>query len=509
MSTAPQHDEVDGTGLTVRQIAAVANGLTPVRLSAAGRNRAAASHAFAAQALLRRPLYGRSTGVGANRTVPLTGDPDENAVLLLRSHATSAGPVRSAARIRAMLVVRLNQLAAGGSGVAPEILDGLLAMLGQEALPDVRELGGIGTGDLPALATTAVALLGEGRRPTGLPAVRFGAGDGLAFISSNAATLGDAALAVAHLTESSRAALAVAALTFVAVNGNAEAYSDGALAATPFAGAKQVCLALRPLIGADRYGDRRNASGAGMPPARIQDPYGLRAMPQVHGPVLDQLVAARSIVERLVNAPTENPLLLADPAEPGGGLIAHHGGFHATYLRSAMDGLNLAVAQSSPLVLARLAMLMEPSFTGLAPFLGDGAPAASGVLICEYVAASAIGAIRANAQPAGLQSVTVSRGVEEDASFASLAAARALDIARDHRQLIACELVAAVRALRLQRAGPYPGSVHDILDVVQALPRGEHDRDLTDDLAVAAGLVPALAAMVPGQDGDEAAWETT
>ncbi len=501
-STQPPRHEVDGTRLTVAHIAALAHGSTPVELSAAGRDRAAASHAFAARALRRRPLYGRSTGVGANRTVALTGDPDENALRLLRSHATSAGPVRSAARIRAMLLVRLNQLAAGGSGVAPEILDGLLALLQQGALPEVRELGSIGTGDLPALATTALALLGEGRIPTGLPAVRFGAADGLAFISSNAATLGDAALAVAQLDESSRAALAVAALTFTAVEGNAEAYSDGALALTPFAGAEVVCRVLRPLVGADRFGTRRDGGGRLVPAPRIQDPYGLRALPQVHGPVLDQLRAARSTVERLVNAPTENPLLLADPGEPGGGLVAHHAGFHAVYLQSAMDGLNLAVAQSGQLVLGRLAMLMEPSFTGLAPFLGDGTAAASGALICEYVAASAVGGIRANAQPAGLQSVTVSRGVEEDASFASLAASRALEVAHDHRQLIACELLAAVRALRLQPARAPVGMVEELLAAAERLPRNVVDRDLTDDLAIAAELIPRFADLVPLPDAE-------
>ena len=498
MSTEPaQPVEVDGTRLTIAQISGVAHGVLSPRLSATGRQRAAASHAFAAQALLRRPLYGRSTGVGANRTVPTTGDPDQNARLLLRSHATSAGPVRSAPRIRGMLLVRLNQLAAGGSGVAPEVLDALAALLRHGALPDVRELGSIGTGDLSALATTALALLGEGRQPTGLPAVAFGAADGLAFISSNAATLADAALAVAALTESSRAALAIAALTFTAVNGNAEAYSDGVLTVTPFAGAAAVCRLFRLLVGADRRGERTDAADEPILPARIQDPYSLRALPQVHGPVLDQLRATRSTVERLVNAPTENPLLLADPAEPGGGFVAHHAGFHAVYLQSAMDGLNLAVAQSCQLVLGRLALLMEPAFTGLPPFLGDGTPAASGALICEYVAASAVGAIRANAHPAGLQSMTVSRGVEEDASFASLAACRALEVARDHRQLIACELLAAVRALRLQRARPRSGSVGELMTAAEALPHSSADRDLTADLGIAVDLIPALAAMVP------------
>src|SRR5919199_39944 len=142
-----------------------------------------------------RPVYGRSTGVGGNRHV-VVADPQAHAAALLRSHATSLGPLRSAERVRGMLAVRLNQLAAGGSGVRPEVLTGLSTMLALDALPPVRELGSVGTGDLPALAVTALALSGEA--PTTAPlSVRltFGAGDALPFMSSNAAAIADAMLA--------------------------------------------------------------------------------------------------------------------------------------------------------------------------------------------------------------------------------------------------------------------------------------------------------------------------
>ncbi len=486
--------EISGSQLTCSQIAAAARRQARVGLTDTGRHRASLSHQFADHVAQYRSLYGRSTGVGANRTVRITGDPVAHARMLLRSHATSAGEARSAQRVRAMLVVRLNQLAAGGSGINPIVLDGLLAMIEADALPDVRELGSIGTGDLSALATTALALMGEGPTTAPCPSTtEFGASDGLAFISSNAGALGDAALAVSSLTESARAALAIAALTFHAVGGNAEAYSLGVLRATPFPGAARVCSVLRHLVGADRYGVRTDAAGGALDPVRIQDPFGLRALPQVHGPVLDQLTSAAAIIDALVNAPGENPLVLADPAAPNGGLVAHHAGFHMAYLQMAMDSVGLAVAQSGQLVLARLATLIEPGLTGLTPFLGDGTPGASGVMVCEYVAASALGSIRAQVAPAGLQMVAMSRGVEEDASFASLAATQCLAIAERYRQLLACELVVSVRANRMRAARPLAGRIGAVLEACEQLPDQTTDRDLTGDLAAAFELIPALA----------------
>jgi len=162
----------------------------------------------------------------------------------------------------------------------------------------------------------------------------------------------------------------------------------------------------------------------------------------------------------------------------------------------ALDTAVLGVAQTGQLVLGRLASLIEPSFTGLAPFLGDGTPSASGIMILEYVAASALSELRAAATPAGLQSVTLSRGVEEDASFASLAAKQALAAIGSHRTLVACELVAAIRALRM-RDSKTPDGVRAALDICEVLPYGTADRDLTLDVETATALLPDLARSLP------------
>ncbi|MCW2528391.1 MAG: aromatic amino acid lyase [Pseudonocardiales bacterium] len=466
---------VEGVGLTAAAVVGAARSTPSVSVSADAIERARRSFDFAAQQAQQRPVYGRSTGVGANKTV-IIADPDGQALRLLRSHATSAGPLRADERIRAMLIVRLNQLSAGGSGADPSILGALAAMVTADALPPVREWGGIGTADLSALAVTALCLQGEvaGSRPVSEPA-HFAISDALPFISSNAATIGDASLALVDLRSTALSALAVAALTFHAVDGNGEAFSPPVFSVSPFPGVRQVGELMGPLI-------------AGVTPARIQDPFGLRTLPQVHGAFLDSLASLDACVTPLINAPSENPVFL-----PAVGL-AHHGGFHSAYLGQALDAVVLAAAQAAQLSLARLAMLTEPSFTGLAPFLADDLAGSSGVMVAEYVAAAALGSLRALAQPTGLQTATISRGVEDDASFASLAARQALDAVAAYRTIVACELVAAVRCLRMRSLFPAP--VVSLLRLTSGLDSGVADRDLTADIALATSVLPDFSAQM-------------
>jgi histidine ammonia-lyase len=455
-----------GSGdLQCADIAALAAMQASARVSDEGRERARRSYRHARQASAQRDVYGRTTGVGANRNVTIA-NPDAHAIGLLRSHATAAGPFRSAERVRAMLTVRLNQLAAGGSGVTPAALEGLAWMLADNALPPVREHGSVGTGDVPALAVTALAMIGEVETsPPMSSVVKCSPLDVISIMNSNAATIGDAALACTGLASLSRAALSVSAFTFAAVDGNSEAFSEIVERVTPFAGARTVCSWMR-------------GHTAATLPARIQDPFGLRALPQVHGAFLDQLTRLDEVIVRYANAPSENPAFL-----PGHD-IAHHAGFYAAYLAQALDATVSAAAQSAHLSLARLAMLVEPEFTGLTAFLGHS-PGASGVMACEYVAASALGSLRALAAPASLQTVTLSRGVEEDASFASQAAWQALQAIPSYRTVLACELVAAIRALRLRGAEPGGPASQLSADL--------DDRSLSADIAAAEGLIPALA----------------
>ena len=173
----------------------------------------------------------------------------------------------------------------------------------------------------------------------------------------------------------------------------------------------------------------------------------------------------------------------------------------------SLDALVLALAQSAQLSLARLTMLAEPAYTGMHPFLGDGTPAASGVMIVEYSAASALAELRALATPAGIQVVTLSRGVEEDASFATLAAQQALGAVSRFRAVLAAELVAALRCLRMQ--GSRPPVLADVLAWLDERDGGVpdmHDRDLTHDLVMSEESVVGLADLYRLYRGRIADW---
>ena len=376
-----------------------------------------------------------------------------------------------------MLLVRLNELAADGNGLHPAILEALADMITENALPPVREGGSVGTADLAALATTALVLSGE--KPSDPAVTRtasFVAGDALTFMSSNAAVLADAALAIADIDQLARSLMVVAAMGYTAVRGNPEAFSPAVEVATPFPGRSAGC--------ARRCG-RSSTTTRCLPGSRTRSVCA-RCRRCTARWSTGSGSPSRWCVS-MVNAPSENPIVSATLG------VAHHGAFHATYLVQSLDALVLAMAQSAQLSMARLTMLAEPAYTGQHPFLGDGTPAASGVMILEYSAASALAELRALATPAGIQVVNLSRGVEEDASFATLAARQALEAVTHFRAVLAAELVASLRCLRLQEARPH--ALRGALDYLDERDGGfseMSDRDLTSDLLLAEDLIVAL-----------------
>lgn len=424
------------------------------------------------------PAYGRTTGVGANKSAVV--DDDAHGLRLLRSHAVDAGAELPERAVRAMLAVRLNQLCTTGSGVDPAVLRALEGMLNGNALPSVRAHASIGTGDLGALAGTALTLMGERPATRPLEPMRPWSSDSaLPFISSNALTIGRTCLAVDTLGRLDRAAAAVYALSFRGLDGNPSVLSPAAVRAAAAPGVDVVADRTRRLLA---------TSGPAEQPARIQDAFGLRAFPISQGAFTHALGTLAEQADRVLGAAQENPLF--DLASES---VVHHGAFHQVALGLALDGCNLALAQTGPLVMSRIGMLNEPALTGLRPFLATGPEGASGLMMVEYVAASALGELRAAAQPASLGTAALSRGTEEDASFASQAVTQAERAVTAYRTLLACELVGAVRLLRQRGVVPPAGPLGDAFELAAALPAEDTDRDLRDDLEIAQKLLDALA----------------
>ena len=470
---------IDGVGLTCAEVRRVAQDGAGVQVDAAGLRRAADAHAMVTALAAKGPVYGRTTGVGANRLVAVVSEEelagDTHGLRLLRSHAAGAGPMLDPVIGRAMLVVRLNQLAAGGSGVGPEVLPALAEALNRGLAPTAHTLGAIGTGDLSALASTALCLMGElPWRGGTLPVLRFDPADALGFLSSNAGVIGESALACADLRDLLGAAVVTGTLAFLGTEGNPEAYDEFVHRARPHPGQQAVAGRLRRLL-------------AGQPTraARIQDPYSYRALPQVHGAALDAAAALDRTLAVELNAAGENPVV-----DVAGARVLHNANFHMAYLGLALDSLRTALYQTAALSVARTTTLLEPAITGLTPFLAAGPAGSSGLMILEYVAQSALADLRHCAMPATLATAVVSRGVEEHAPFSGQAARNTSQAVAAYRVILAVELVAAIRVLRMRGVRPAPGPLREAFDLAQAvLPSHTADRNLDADLTAAAGLL--------------------
>ncbi|WP_406455762.1 aromatic amino acid lyase [Streptomyces sp. NBC_01622] len=477
---------LDGVGFGVADVVRLADGDARPVPGTDAMKRATESWDAARQIAATGRVYGRSTGVGANRNedVP-TEAAAEHGLRLLRSHAGAIGDELPAREVRAMLAVRANQLLAGGAGLRPTVVTALCEALESGVHPVVNEFGSVGTGDIAALAQVGLALVGE--RPwrgaenglSGVPEPQpLDNNDALALISSNALTLGQSALALYELRGLIGATQVVGALSLLAVDGSHEPFAAPVHAARPHRGSTEVARRMRELIGA---ADRPTP-----PLGRIQDPYGFRCLPQIHGPAHDAADALEEVLAIEINAAAENPFISAEDMT-----AYHHGGFYQAQLALALDHFRLALTQVARLSTSRLSSLNEPAFTRLKPFLADNEPASSGVMILEYAAAAALGDLRAFSAPASLGHAVLSRGVEEQASFASLAARQTLRACRAYRLVVGCELVAAVRALRQRDLRPDPElPVGRALELAEAvLADDPADRPLTDDVTAAAGLL--------------------
>jgi histidine ammonia-lyase len=487
---------LDGATLTPAAVARVARDGARVELDPAARERNEAARR-AVEAVLARgdELYGASTGVGPLRAYRV-GEEDrrEHQIGLLRSHACGAGRELPDELVRAAMATRANQLGAGGAGVSGELLDALVDALNGGIVPVTRELGSLGTGDLTALADVALALLGEGSvryggalvaadaalRDAGVAPGRLGPRDGLAFMSSNAVTIAHAALLVADAGALLDTWLTVAALSFEAAGADPVVLDPRVHAGRHLRGQVAVAARMSALLsGVD--GRPREPTAL-----LVQDPYPFRALPQVDGVVHEALTALDEVVTHELNFAGENALIVADDE-----VALANGNPHAAVLANAIDGLRTALAQSAALIAARVSSLLDTSLTGLPAFLALDPGPDSGALILEYTAHASAAEVRSLVTPVAAQTVSVARGVESHASLAPIAARRAHEALDALRVLVAVELVAAVRALRLAGHEPVGADSRSLYErAATELSPDMRDRPLAPDIEAARALVP-------------------
>jgi histidine ammonia-lyase len=473
----------------------------PVLLDPAAATAIAESAAAVARILAKgEPVYGINTGFGKLASVRIEACDlatlQRNIVL---SHAAGVGDPAPVPVIRLMLALKLASLAQGASGVAPETIALLEAMLAAGLTPIVPVKGSVGaSGDLAPLAHMAATMIGVGeifvgeeRRPAakalaaaGLAPLTLGPKEGLALLNGTQFSTANGLAALFEAEVLFRSALVTGALSTEAAKGSDTPFDHRIHTLRRQPGQIEVADALRELMA-------RSAIRAShlKDDERVQDPYCLRCQPQVMGAALDVLRQAAQTLAFEANGVSDNPLIFPETDEALSG-----GNFHAEPVAFAADMIALAVCEIGSLAERRIAMLVDPALSGLPAFLTPKPGLNSGFMIPQVTAAALVSENKQKAYPASVDSIPTSANQEDHVSMAAHGARRLLEMVENAKAVIGIELLAAAQGCDFHA----PLASSPALEAVRAALRAEiphlvDDRHFHPDIEVAIRMVSSGA----------------
>src|SRR3954463_12872804 len=405
-------------------------------------------------------VYGVTTGFGDLATTFIP--PDDAAVLqenLLASHAAGVGPPFAREVVRAMLLLRANTLALGHSGCRPELVDFICRLLELGIHPVVPEQGSVGaSGDPAPRAHLALPRVGRGQvevagqvvpsivalREHGLEPLVLGPKEGLALLNGTQVMSALGALLLADADRLARTASVAAAMSVEALLGTEVAFAAPYQLARPHPGQVAVAAELRHLLRGSGLQASHRASGH-----KVQDPYSLRCVPQVHGAVRDAFDHLRRVLDIELNSATDNPLVFpegasvpADALATGGGLVISGGNFHGEPVALALDFAKLALAELGSISERRVALLVDPNLNGGLPaFLGSESGLDSGYMLLQYTAAALASENKVLVHPASADSIPTSANQEDHVSMGAAAARHARTVLGHVEQIRETEML--------------------------------------------------------------------
>ena len=486
--------------LTLEAIAGVARDRRAVALAPAARERMVRARRvieeIAAGGAGAPAVYGVNTGFGALAEVRIS--PDQIAELqrnLVRSHAAGVGDPLPRDSVRAMILLRAAVLAEGFSGARVEIAERLLEMLARGVHPVIPSRGSVGaSGDLAPLAHLALVLIGEGEaehdgqrlpgaealRRAGLEPLTLLAKEGLTLLNGTQLMTAVGALCVLDAEETCAVADLAGAMSLEAYKGTPRAFDARIQAARPHPGQAVSAAFLRQLLADSEIVESHRDCG------KVQDPYSLRCMPQVHGATRDALGYARAVLEREAASATDNPLVFASEND-----IVSGGNFHGQPVALALDFAAIAVAELANISERRVEQLVNPHLSsGLPPFLAPSSGLNSGFMMAQVTAAALVSENKILAHPATVDSIPSSAGREDHVSMGAHASLKLRTIHDHVRTVLAVELLCAAQGLDLRlpvRPGPGLRAAHAHLrSVVPAMMR---DRPISPDIAAVRRLI--------------------
>lgn len=495
---------LDGSPLSIADVDAVARGRRRVSLAPAARQRIESARAVVdARARRGEALYGVNTGFGSLSRVRV--DPEQVRDVqrnLIRSHSAGVGEPLPEDAVRGMMLLTAASLARGHSGVRPVVVETLIAVLNAGLTPVVPSRGSVGaSGDLAPLSHVALALIGEGTltrfgTPTpaiialetnGIAPLTLEAKEGLALINGTHFMAATAALVLAGLDRAVDAALAAAALAIDACRAT-DAFLDPRLHEVRCQpGQREVARRVKAQL-----------EGSGILVAhrendpRVQDPYCLRAIPQVLGAALDCIAYVRGAVERELGAVTDNPLVFTPGQSHPDGDIVSGGNFHGMPLAIPLDALAIAMCHIAGISERRVNWLLTASDreNPVQPYLSPQPGLHSGLMIAQYAAAACVNEMMTLAAPASPGNIPTSAGIEDYNSMGATAAHQARRSLGLLESVIAIELLSMTEAMEYQRPLRSGSGVEATFAAVRsAVPKLVADRPPSPDIAALERLI--------------------
>jgi histidine ammonia-lyase len=487
---------IDGETLRLEEILQVARNEVTVELSPEAEARVRVARALVDRvAAGDTPAYGINTGFGTLAEVRIDKkDLRELQRNLILSHAAGVGTPLPLPEARALLLLRCNVLAKGFSGIRPETLRLALDMLERDVVPVVPERGSVGaSGDLAPLAHLALVLIGEGeafyqgqRMPAaqaleraGLKPVVLEAKEGLALVNGTQAMCAVGTLLQLRAEMLANLADLAGSMTLEGLLGSHKPFIPEIQDVRPHGGQKECAAHLRRLLA----GSELVETHVNCP--KVQDPYSLRCMPQVHGAAREGLAFARRILEVEVNSATDNPLVFPESER-----IVSGGNFHGQPISLALDVVAMTLTQLSSISERRVVQLVNPALSNLPPFLTKNSGLNSGFMIAQVTSAALVAESRVLSHPASVDSIPSSAGREDHVSMGMTAALKGRQVADFTRTCLAIEILVASQALDYRlpiKAGRGPRAAHEL--VRSRVPTMEKDRELHRDIEAVCQLI--------------------
>lgn len=479
---------ITGNSLTLEDLVAVCREFKEVELSEEAKKNIIKSRQTVDEFVENEEVvYGITTGFGKFSDVTISKEEikllQEN---LIVSHAVGAGEPFDTEIVRGIMLLRINSLAKGYSGVRIETIQTLVDMLNKRVHPIIPEKGSLGSsGDLAPLSHMVLPMLGlgmaeyegkimpgkEAMDKAGIDIIELTSKEGLALINGTQAMTSVGALTVYDALNLLKVADIAAALSFEANNGVVNALDNRIHELRPHKGQIDTAKILLQLLKDSKMTTKQGE-------IRVQDAYALRCVPQVHGASKDAINYIKQKVEIEINSVTDNPLVFGDTKEGISG-----GNFHGQPMALVFDFLGIALAEIANISERRLERLVNPALSGLPAFLVEKGGLNSGFMIVQYSAAALVSENKVLAHPASVDSIPSSANQEDHVSMGTIAARKAREIMKNVRRVLAMEIMAACQAIDLRGNKGLGIGTKPAYDLVrQHVEKLEDDRPLYEDI---------------------------